>query len=46
MLDISAGHGDMVLGDAVLSYTVCVMLHIIAARGDMILVAAVISYTQ
>ena len=43
MLDNTVGHGDRVLGDAVLSYTMCVMLHIIAARGDMILVAAVIS---
>ena len=43
MLDNTVGHGDGVLGDAVLSYTMCVMLHITAARGDMILVAAVIS---
>ena len=45
MLDISAGHGDMVSGDVVISYTLYIMLHITAACGDMILVAAVISYT-
>ena len=45
MLDISAGHGDMVSGDAVISYTLYIMLHITAACGDMIALAAVISYT-
>ena len=46
MLDISAGHGDMVSGDAVISYTLYVMLLTTISHGDMIVVAAVISYTQ
>ena len=46
MLDISAGHGEMFSGDAVISYTLYVMLLTTISHGDMIVVAAVISYTQ
>ena len=46
MLDNTVGHGDMVLGDAVVSYTLYVILHITISHGDMILVATVISYTR